>query len=49
MQLAKVVKQYDLAFPVARVWAAFLKKKKKLKKEFVTKKEVQAMGVTFFQ
>lgn len=46
MQMEKAVKQYDLVFPVARVWAAF---SEKTKKELMTKKEVKAMSVTSFQ
>lgn len=41
----KQFSQYDLEFPVARVWAAFSKDLKELK----TKKEVKALGVTQIQ
>lgn len=45
MQMAKAVKQYDLVFPVARVWAAFKKKKKK---ELNVRKGRQIYGCDIF-
>lgn len=45
MQMARAVKQYDLVFPVARVWAAF---KKKEKKELNVRKGRQTYGCDIF-
>lgn len=46
MQIAKAVKQYELLFPVAQVWAALKKKKKK--KELNVRKGRQSYGCDIF-